>query len=52
MLAITKERKRLMKEFPNLVDFEAKKLFAHFYDAEPMPTADTLIDDVEVGAAV
>ena len=48
MLAITKERKRLMKEFPNLVDFEAKKLFSHFYDAEPMPSADTLIDDVEV----
>jgi hypothetical protein len=32
MLAITKERKRLMKEFPNLVDFEAKKLFSHFYE--------------------
>ena len=48
MLAITKERKRLMKEFPNLVDFEAKKLFSHFYDAEPTPTADTIIDDVEV----
>jgi hypothetical protein len=38
MLAITKERKRLMKEFPNLVDFEAKKLFSHFYDAAPMPS--------------
>jgi predicted CoA-substrate-specific enzyme activase len=48
MLAITKERKRLMKEFPNLVDYESKQLFRHFYDPPPMPTADTLIDDVEV----
>ncbi len=48
MLDLTKQRKKLMKEFPNLVDYESKKLFAHFYDAPPAPTADTIIDDIEV----
>jgi predicted nucleotide-binding protein (sugar kinase/HSP70/actin superfamily) len=48
MLDLTKQRKRLMKEYPNLVDYESKQLFRHFYDQPPMPTAETLIDDVEV----
>jgi activator of 2-hydroxyglutaryl-CoA dehydratase/predicted nucleotide-binding protein (sugar kinase/HSP70/actin superfamily) len=48
MLELTKQRKRLMKEYPNLVDYESKQLFRHFYDAPPMPTAQTMIDDVEV----
>jgi predicted CoA-substrate-specific enzyme activase len=48
MLELTKQRKRLMKEYPNLVDYESKQLFRHFYDQPPMPTAETLIDDVEV----
>src|SRR5262249_5089747 len=48
MLDLTKQRKRLMKEYPNLVDYESKQLFRHFYDPPPMPTADTLIDDIEV----
>ncbi|MCS6912262.1 MAG: acyl-CoA dehydratase activase-related protein [Myxococcota bacterium] len=48
MLEITRKRKKLMKEYPNLVDYESKQLFRHFYDPPPMPTADTLIDDIEV----
>src|SRR5213076_1875503 len=48
MIALTKERKKLMKEFPNLVDYEAKKLYAHFYDAEPMPDASRTLYDVKV----
>ncbi|HRI50217.1 MAG TPA: BadF/BadG/BcrA/BcrD ATPase family protein [Pseudomonadota bacterium] len=48
MLDLTKQRKRLMKAFPNLVDYESKQLYRHFYDAPPMPTADTMIDDVEL----
>ena len=43
MLALTKERKKLMKEFPNLVDYESKLVFRHFYDPEPMPEATTTI---------
>ena len=48
MLALTKERKQLMKEFPNLVDYESKQVFRHFYDSEPMPEATQIIDDVKV----
>lgn len=48
MLAITRERKRLMKEFPNLLDYEARKLFSHFYEPAKMPGPDTMVDDVEV----
>ena len=44
MLALTTERKKLMKQFPNLVDYEAKLLFRHFYDAEPMPADGEVID--------
>src|SRR5205085_1618480 len=43
MIALTKERKRLMKEFPNLVDYESKQVFRHFYDSEPMPEATTML---------
>jgi predicted nucleotide-binding protein (sugar kinase/HSP70/actin superfamily)/activator of 2-hydroxyglutaryl-CoA dehydratase len=48
MIALTKERKKLMKEFPNLVDYESRQVFRHFYDAEPMPEASHVISDVEV----
>jgi activator of 2-hydroxyglutaryl-CoA dehydratase/predicted nucleotide-binding protein (sugar kinase/HSP70/actin superfamily) len=48
MLALTKERKRLMKQFPNLVDYESKQVFRHFYDPEPMPEATQMITDVAV----
>ena len=48
MLDLTRERKRLMKEFPNLVDYEAKKLYAHFYDGPPVPSDGEPIDDVVV----
>ncbi|MFO0578025.1 MAG: BadF/BadG/BcrA/BcrD ATPase family protein [Polyangia bacterium] len=48
MLDLTKQRKKVLKQFPNLVDYESKQLFRHFYDPPPMPTAETLIDDVEV----
>src|SRR5207253_493383 len=41
-------RKKLMKDFPNLVDYESKKVFAHFYDSEPMPEASTIVHDVDV----
>jgi predicted nucleotide-binding protein (sugar kinase/HSP70/actin superfamily) len=48
MLALTKERKRLMKEFPNLVDYESKQIYRHFYDPEPMPPETQQITDVRV----
>src|SRR4051812_43207709 len=48
MIALSKERKKLMKEFPNLVDYESKQVFRHFYDPEPMPEATQVISDVKV----
>ncbi len=48
MLALSKERKKLMKEFPNLVDYESKQVYRHFYDTEPMPESSQMITDVEV----
>ncbi len=48
MIALSKERKKVMKEFPNLVDYESKLVYRHFYDAEPMPPETQIIDDVEV----
>jgi predicted CoA-substrate-specific enzyme activase len=48
MLELTKQRKKLMKEFPNLVDYESKQVYRHFHDPEPMPEASQIISDVEV----
>lgn len=48
MLKLTTDRKKLMKVYPNLVDSEAKNLFRHFYDAQPMPEAGTQWKDIEV----
>lgn len=45
---LQKQRNDLKKVYPNLVDYEAKLAFRHFYDQEPMPQSNTLIDDVVV----
>lgn len=48
MLDLVAERKKLMKEFPNLVDYESKLAFRHFFDHEPQPAAGTPISDIKV----
>ncbi len=48
MLALVAERKQLARQFPNCVDYEAKKAFVHFYEPAPMPAAGTPIEDVEI----
>jgi activator of 2-hydroxyglutaryl-CoA dehydratase/predicted nucleotide-binding protein (sugar kinase/HSP70/actin superfamily) len=48
MLALTAERKKLMKLYPNLVDAESKLLFRHFYDPRPMPEQGGKKMDVDV----
>ena len=48
MLNLVAERKKLAQEFPNCVDYESKQAFRHFYKPLPMPSADTMIKDVEV----
>jgi predicted CoA-substrate-specific enzyme activase len=48
MIELTKKRKQLMKQYPNLVDYEAKKLYAHYYDPEPIPEKGKIIEDIKV----
>jgi predicted nucleotide-binding protein (sugar kinase/HSP70/actin superfamily) len=48
MLSLVEERKKIAKQFPNTVDYEAKRAFMHVYDTLPMPTEGATLDDVEV----
>jgi len=48
MLALVADRKKTAKQFPNVVDYESKLAFRHFYDPAPMPPAGTPVEDVEV----
>ena len=48
VIRLTKQRQELKKHYPNLVEYEATRMFQHFYDPEPMPTADETVNDVRV----
>ncbi len=48
LFAIMAERKQIAAAFPNMVDYESKRAFVHFYDTEPMPDAGSAIEDVRV----
>ncbi|WP_438004630.1 BadF/BadG/BcrA/BcrD ATPase family protein [Sorangium sp. So ce321] len=48
MLALVAERKKIAKQFPNLVDYESKLAFRHFYDTAPLPEAGAPVKDVVV----
>jgi activator of 2-hydroxyglutaryl-CoA dehydratase/predicted nucleotide-binding protein (sugar kinase/HSP70/actin superfamily) len=45
---LNKVRQQRVKQYPNLVDFEAKMCFKSFFKPEPLPDHGTLIDDVVV----
>lgn len=48
MLQLTKERNQLKKRYPNLVDYEARQMFKHFYDPAPLPDEKVMIEDIKV----
>ena len=48
MLDLVAERKKTAQQFPNMVDYEAKRAFMHFYNAAPMPEDGSPIKDVEI----
>jgi activator of 2-hydroxyglutaryl-CoA dehydratase/predicted nucleotide-binding protein (sugar kinase/HSP70/actin superfamily) len=48
MLALVKERKDIMKKYPNLVTYEALKLFQKVKDLAPMPAAGSPKEDMRV----
>lgn len=50
MLQIIQERNRLKKQYPNLVEYEARHMFRHFYDPSPLPEENQTIEDIEVKA--
>jgi activator of 2-hydroxyglutaryl-CoA dehydratase/predicted nucleotide-binding protein (sugar kinase/HSP70/actin superfamily) len=45
MLALVSDRKKTAKKFPNLVDYESKLAFRHFYKPEPLPKEGTPLED-------
>ncbi|WP_437332920.1 BadF/BadG/BcrA/BcrD ATPase family protein [Sorangium sp. So ce394] len=48
MLALVAERKKIAKQFPNLVDYESKLAFRHFYATAPLPDDGAPVKDVVV----
>jgi predicted CoA-substrate-specific enzyme activase len=50
MRAIVSERKKLAAAYPNLVEYEARRAFAHVYEPAPLPAAGTPVRDVQVKA--
>src|SRR4029078_422714 len=48
MLALVADRKKIAKQFPNVVDYEAKTEFHSFYKYLPMPAEGTPIKDFVV----
>jgi predicted CoA-substrate-specific enzyme activase len=48
MLSLVEERKKIAQEFPNLVDYESKKAFMHFYDPAPMPEHGSPVKSIEI----
>ena len=45
---LNKERNKRMKQFPNLVDYEAKLAFKSFFEPAPMPEHGAPVDDIVV----
>lgn len=48
MLALVADRKKIAQQYPNMVDYESKRAFMHFYDAAPMPEEGSPIKDIEI----
>ena len=45
MLALVADRKKIAKQFPNIVDYESKLAFRHFYEPAPMPAEGAKVKD-------
>lgn len=48
MVKLTRDRQELKKHYPNLVEYEARRMFQHFYDAEPLPEPELEADDIRL----
>ncbi|MFS1514617.1 BadF/BadG/BcrA/BcrD ATPase family protein [Chengkuizengella sp. SCS-71B] len=52
LIKLTKGRNQQKKQYPNLVDYEAKQMFKHFYDSTPMPSSDQAVEDVKIKSSI
>jgi predicted CoA-substrate-specific enzyme activase len=48
MIQLTQDRNKLKKQYPNLVDYESRRMYRHFYDPVSMPSSDQTIEDVKI----
>jgi len=48
MLALVADRKKVAQTYPNMIDYEAKRAFMHFYTPSPMPEDGSPIKDIEI----
>lgn len=48
VIKLTRERNKKKTLYPNLVDYEARRMFQHFYDPAPLPDANEVIEDIQV----
>ncbi|NBI30530.1 BadF/BadG/BcrA/BcrD ATPase family protein [Chengkuizengella marina] len=48
LIKLTQGRNQQKKQYPNLVDYEAKQMYRHFYDPAPMPASDQAVEDVKI----
>jgi activator of 2-hydroxyglutaryl-CoA dehydratase/predicted nucleotide-binding protein (sugar kinase/HSP70/actin superfamily) len=48
MLALSADRKKIAKQFPNVVDYESKLAFRHFYEPAPLPPDGSPVKDFVV----
>jgi activator of 2-hydroxyglutaryl-CoA dehydratase/predicted nucleotide-binding protein (sugar kinase/HSP70/actin superfamily) len=51
VVQLNRERKRLMAEYPNLVDYESSLAFRRFYDVAPQPEDGSPFEDIAVTRA-
>lgn len=48
VVKLTRQRQDLKKHYPNLVEYEARRMYQHFYDPEPLPESDRQVQDVRL----
>lgn len=48
VVELNKRRQDLKKHYPNLVEYEARRMFQHIYDPDPMPGNDQFVRDAQV----
>jgi activator of 2-hydroxyglutaryl-CoA dehydratase/predicted nucleotide-binding protein (sugar kinase/HSP70/actin superfamily) len=48
MLSLVAERKKIAAQYPNLVEYEGRRAFQHFFEPAPLPDEGAPISDVKV----